>query len=63
MSYKSNPKLLAQLQTCEEGGIPWALILGESELAKGVVKLRHVPTRQEEEIDRKSLIDVLRQRL
>lgn len=63
MSYKANPKLLGQLQTCEEQGIPWAIIIGQSELEKGVVKLRHVPSRQEEEIERSKLADVLKQKL
>ncbi|GJQ71259.1 hypothetical protein Trydic_g22069, partial [Trypoxylus dichotomus] len=51
-SYKRNPKLLAQLQYCEEQGIPLVLILGESELEKGVVKLREVTSRAETEIER-----------
>jgi histidyl-tRNA synthetase len=63
MSYKANPKLLGQLQICEEQGIPWAIIIGQSELEKGVVKLRHVPSRQEEEIERSKLADVLKQKL
>ncbi|XP_023220595.1 histidine--tRNA ligase, cytoplasmic-like [Centruroides sculpturatus] len=46
-SYKLNPKLLDQLQYCEEHAIPWAIIIGESELQKGIVKLRHVSTRKE----------------
>lgn len=49
-SYKKNPKLLAQLQYCEETGIPFALIIGESEIQRGVVKLRNVATREEVEV-------------
>ena len=63
MSYKANPKLLVQLQTCEEMAIPWAIIIGQSELEKGVVKLRHVPSRQEEEIERSKLSEVLKKKL
>ena len=63
MSYKANPKLLTQLQTCEEFTIPWAIIIGQSELEKGVVKLRHIPSRQEEDIEREKLVDVLREKL
>lgn len=62
-SYKKNPKLLAQLQYCEENSIPFAIILGESEIKNGVVKLRNVVTRDEIEVKRGSLTDVLRQRL
>ncbi|XP_057375447.1 histidine--tRNA ligase-like [Daphnia carinata] len=63
MSYKANPKLLGQLQTCEEQGIPWAIIIGQSELEKGVVKLRNVVSRHEEEIERTKLTDVLKEKL
>ncbi len=31
-SYKKNPKMLNQLQYCEETGIPLAVVIGESEL-------------------------------
>ncbi|XP_018572203.1 histidine--tRNA ligase, cytoplasmic isoform X2 [Anoplophora glabripennis] len=62
-SYKKNPKLLVQLQHCEEYGIPLAVILGESELQRGVVKLRVVPTREEVEVSRTSLSDEIRRRL
>uniref|UniRef100_A0A665V5Q7 histidine--tRNA ligase n=1 Tax=Echeneis naucrates TaxID=173247 RepID=A0A665V5Q7_ECHNA len=47
MMYKKNPKLLSQLQHCEEAGIPLVAILGEQELKDGVVKLRVVSTREE----------------
>lgn len=59
-SYKHNPKLLAQLQYCEEMGIPLAAILGESELARGVVKLRQVATRQETEVQRERAAEAVR---
>lgn len=59
-SYKHNPKLLAQLQYCEEMGIPLAAILGESELAKGVVKLRQVASRQEIEVQREQVAEAVR---
>lgn len=62
-SYKNNPKLLAQLQHCEEYQIPLAVILGESELQRGVVKIREVVTRNETEVERGSLADELRKRL
>uniref|UniRef100_A0A8C2WSN8 histidine--tRNA ligase n=1 Tax=Cyclopterus lumpus TaxID=8103 RepID=A0A8C2WSN8_CYCLU len=45
--YKKNPKLLSQLQHCEESGIPLVAILGEQELKDGVVKLRVVASREE----------------
>jgi len=63
MSYKANPKLLVQLQTCEEQGIPWAIVIGQSELEKGIVKLRNVTSREEIEVERTSLVDVLKKKL
>lgn len=45
--YKKNPKLLNQLQYCEEAGIPLVAIIGEQELKDGVVKLRAVASREE----------------
>lgn len=62
-SYKKNPKLLAQLQHCEENGIPWAVIVGENEVANGVVKLRDVVTRREEEVKREDLVQEVFKRL
>ncbi|KAK5643131.1 hypothetical protein RI129_006976 [Pyrocoelia pectoralis] len=62
-SYKKNPKLLAQLQHCEEYGIPLAVILGESEIQKGVVKLRNVITRNEVEVPRAQLVEEIKKHL
>ncbi|XP_013782212.1 histidine--tRNA ligase, cytoplasmic isoform X2 [Limulus polyphemus] len=55
-SYKVNPKLLDQLHYCEERFIPLAIIIGETELQKGVVKLRYVMSREEIEIERNKLV-------
>merc|ERR1711887_470911 len=55
-SYKKNPKMLNQLQYCEDNGIPLAVVLGESELEKGVVKLREIATREETEVKRDELV-------
>nr|XP_057919519.1 histidine--tRNA ligase isoform X2 [Doryrhamphus excisus] len=60
--YKKNPKLLSQLQHCEETGIPLVAILGEQELKDGVVKLRDVTTREEVDISRADLVDEIRRR-
>lgn len=62
-SYKSNPKLLAQLQHCEENQIPFALVLGDSELERGVVKLRDVQTRHEDEVPIDNLVEAIKWRL
>ncbi|XP_017871839.1 PREDICTED: histidine--tRNA ligase, cytoplasmic isoform X2 [Drosophila arizonae] len=62
-SYKLNPKLLVQLQHCEEHQIPLAIILGDAELAQGIVKLREVTTRQESNVNLADLPNEIRRRL
>lgn len=62
-SYKLNPKLLAQLQHCEENQIPLALVLGDGELERGVVKIRDVKTRHEEEVPIDNLVEAIKWRL
>ncbi|CAH0561220.1 unnamed protein product [Brassicogethes aeneus] len=62
-SYKKNPKLLAQLQHCEEFGIPLAIIIGESELKNGIVKLREVASRKEFDVPRNKLSEVVKEHL
>jgi len=53
--YKNNPKLLNQFQYCEEYGIPFCAVIGESELEKGLVKLRNMKSREEVEVKREDL--------
>lgn len=59
-SYKLNPKLLVQLQHCEENQIPLALVFGDGELERGVVKLRDVTTRVEEEVPIDNLVEAIK---
>ncbi|KAM3843028.1 histidine--tRNA ligase isoform 2-T2 [Diretmus argenteus] len=60
--YKKNPKLLSQLQHCEDAGIPLVAILGEQELKDGVVKLRTVATREEVDVSRADLVEEIKRR-
>lgn len=62
-SYKLNPKLLVQLQHCEEHGIPYAVVFGDGELDRGVVKLREVFSRKEDEVPLSGLAEEIRKRL
>ncbi|WKY04021.1 hypothetical protein Q1695_005195 [Nippostrongylus brasiliensis] len=62
-AYKANPKLLTQLQYCEERLIPLVLIVGERELQDGVVKLRNVKTRDEQDVPLTELARTLRSTL
>ncbi|XP_067104373.1 histidine--tRNA ligase isoform X1 [Osmerus mordax] len=60
--YKKNPKLLSQLQHCEDSGIPLVAILGEQELKDGVVKLRTVASRDEVDVPRAELVEEIKKR-
>uniref|UniRef100_A0A4X1SH53 Histidine--tRNA ligase, cytoplasmic n=1 Tax=Sus scrofa TaxID=9823 RepID=A0A4X1SH53_PIG len=60
--YKKNPKLLNQLQYCEEAGIPLVAIIGEQELKDGVVKLRSVTSREEVDVRREDLVEEIKRR-
>jgi len=62
-SYKKNPKMLNQLQYCEENGIPLAVVLGTSEIEAGVVKIRNVASREEVEVKRSEMIEAIKSRL
>lgn len=55
-SYKKHSKILAQLQHCEENGIPLVVIIGEGELQRGEVTFREVTTRAEKSVPRKELV-------
>jgi len=62
-SYKGNAKLLQQLQHCEEMAIPFAVVIGSSEIEKGVVKIRNVVTREEFEVPRENMVQEIKTRL
>lgn len=62
-SFKLNPKLLKQLQHCEKYIIPLAVVLGDSELDRGVVLLRNIQSRKEEEVALVSLVEEIRKRI
>jgi len=62
-SFKRNPKMLTQLQFCEENLIPLAVVLGQSELEAGIVKLRDIQTRAEVEVKREVMVEAIRSRL
>ncbi|XP_070197733.1 histidine--tRNA ligase-like isoform X2 [Littorina saxatilis] len=59
-SYKKNPKALTQFQYCEENGIPLAVVIGQSEIEAGIVKLRTVGTREEREVKREELVSEIK---
>ncbi|KAJ5082741.1 hypothetical protein N7532_011784 [Penicillium argentinense] len=70
-NYKLKPKLQQQFKAAEEGGIPFGLILGESELAEGKVRIKELglklpdghPEKDGVDIELVSLIPELKARL
>lgn len=46
-SYMKNPKPLNQFQYCENYRIPFAVVIGQSELENNVVTFRNIATREE----------------
>lgn len=52
---KNNPKLLNQFQYCEDHSIPYSVVIGESEIEKGVVQLRNTISREQVECSRETL--------
>lgn len=68
-SWKVKPKLPQQFKVAETGGVPFALILGEDELAQGKVKIKEMglpPGHPEKDgvlIARDDLVDAVRKRL
>lgn len=60
LSYKPNPKLLQQLQYCEEAAIPWVIVIGQDEVSRNAVKIRNVKDRKEEEVPESCLVDQLK---
>lgn len=54
---------MAQLQHCEENQIPFAIVLGDSELQRGVTKFREISTRNEVEMPLESLAEEIKKRL
>ncbi|XP_019854638.1 PREDICTED: histidine--tRNA ligase, cytoplasmic-like [Amphimedon queenslandica] len=63
MSYKVNPKFLNQVQYCEKELVPLMVIIGDQELAQGVVKLRDVQTQEEVLIRKEEIVEEIQKRL
>lgn len=59
-SYKSNAKMRNHLDYVFEKEIKYMIILGETELSSGTLKVKNIDERKEEIIRRESLVDFLR---
>lgn len=63
MSQKNKLKALDQFSFCEKNGIPFAIVLGPSELAEGKVKIRTIESRSEEIVEMSSVVEEIKKRL
>ncbi|GLI60938.1 hypothetical protein VaNZ11_003175, partial [Volvox africanus] len=61
--YKPNPKMADNLGFCHENAVPYMVLFGEDELAKGVVKIKDMDAHQEETVPLELLVPELLQRL
>ena len=56
MMQKANPKFLSQVQYAERHRIPNIVVIGEGEIAQGIVKVRDTVTKSEVEVKREELV-------
>ncbi|OEL14059.1 Histidine--tRNA ligase, cytoplasmic [Dichanthelium oligosanthes] len=61
--FKLTTRVMNHIKYAEKSGIPWMVLVGESEMQKGSVKLKDVKANQEEEVDRKEFVQKLKNRL
>ena len=61
--FKLTTRVANHIKYALQSGIPWMVLVGESELQKGTVKLKDVEANQEYEVDRKDFVEELKNRL
>ena len=61
--HKENPKLSSQLSDAEQKKIPFAIIIGKSEVESNTVLLKKLSTREQESITRDKLVEVVNERI
>uniref|UniRef100_A0A0D9WCX2 Histidine--tRNA ligase, cytoplasmic n=1 Tax=Leersia perrieri TaxID=77586 RepID=A0A0D9WCX2_9ORYZ len=61
--FKLTTRIANHLKYATQSGIPWMVLVGESEISSGKVKLKNLTSTQEEEVDRTEFAQVLKQRL
>ncbi|GFN84975.1 histidine--tRNA ligase, cytoplasmic [Plakobranchus ocellatus] len=59
-SYKKNTKMLTEFQYCEQNGIPLAIIIGQSEIEAGIIKLKIMASGEEREVKRCDMIEEIK---
>ena len=61
--YKENPKIPAQLSYADENKIPLAIIFGSDEINKGIVKVKDLLLKHEEEVTKNDLVNYLKSKI
>lgn len=56
-------RIMNHIIRAKEAGIPWMIIVGESEVNSGVYKLKNIEANEEEEIPRENIVEHLQRRL
>ncbi|CAL9093114.1 unnamed protein product [Musa textilis] len=56
-------RVMNHINRAKQSGIPWMVIVGESEVSSGIFKLKNIEANQEEEIPREKFVEELRRRL
>ncbi|KAJ0970850.1 hypothetical protein J5N97_018809 [Dioscorea zingiberensis] len=56
-------RVMNHITRAKQSGIPWMVIVGESELKEGVVKLKNIEANKEEVIQRDRIVEELQKRL
>ncbi|OAY81718.1 Histidine--tRNA ligase, cytoplasmic [Ananas comosus] len=61
--FKLTKRVMNHITYAKQSGIPWMVLVGESELEKGIVKLKNIKANQEEEVPRKTFVEELQRRI
>ncbi|CAL9044671.1 unnamed protein product [Musa banksii] len=56
-------RVMNHINRAKQSGIPWMVLVGESEVSSGIFKLKSIEANQEEEIPREKIVDELQRRL
>ncbi|KAJ8506463.1 hypothetical protein OPV22_007349 [Ensete ventricosum] len=56
-------RVMNHINRAKQSGIPWMVIVGESEVSSGVFKLKNIEANQEVEIPKEKIVEEIRKRL
>ncbi|ONK80139.1 uncharacterized protein A4U43_C01F14300 [Asparagus officinalis] len=56
-------RVMNHINRAKQAGIPWMVIVGESEISSGIVKLKNIEVNQEDSVPREEMVNELKRRL